>query len=58
MPGHILIETSTFEDLNGKTRLKITELFQSREDRDGMFSSGMKQGATESANRMEKLLKN
>lgn len=57
MPGHILIETSTFEDLNGKTRLKITELFQSREDRDGMFSSGMKQGATESANRMEKLLK-
>ena len=57
MPGHVLIETSTFQEFNGKTRLTINELFQSREDRDGMFSTGMKQGATESMNRMEKLLK-
>lgn len=58
MPGHVIIETSTFEEFDGKTRLTINELFQSREDRDGMFNSGMKEGATESTRRMEKLLKN
>jgi|WetSurMetagenome_2_1015567.scaffolds.fasta_scaffold46061_3 uncharacterized protein YndB with AHSA1/START domain len=58
MPGHVIIETSTFEEFEGKTKLTVTDLFQTAEDRDGMFNSGMKEGATESMDRLEKLLKN
>ena len=57
MPGHVLLETSVFEDLDGRTKLSVTDLFQTVEDRDGMFLSGMKEGSTESMNRLEKLLK-
>jgi uncharacterized protein YndB with AHSA1/START domain len=58
MPGHVMLETSVFEDFEGKTRLTVTDLFQTVEDRDGMFSSGMKEGATESMERLEGLLNN
>ena len=57
MPGHILLETSTFEEFEGKTKLTVTDLFQTVEDRDGMFNSGMKEGATESMECLEELLK-
>ena len=57
MPGHVILETSTFEEIEGKTKLTVTDLFQTVEDRDGMFNSGMKEGATESMNRLEELLK-
>ena len=49
-------EVHTFE-FEGKTKLTVTDLFQSVEDRDGMFNSGMKEGSTESMDRLEKLLK-
>src|SRR5690606_24831933 len=49
MPGHIVIDTTTLEDLGGKqTRVTTTSRFASVEDRDGMMSSGMEQGANES----------
>ncbi len=57
MPGHVLLETSTFEEFEGKTKLTVTDFFQTVEDRDGMFNSGMKEGATESMDRLEELLK-
>jgi len=57
MPGHVILETSTFEEFEGKTRLTVTDLFQTVEDRDKMFNSGMKEGATESMDRLEELLK-
>ncbi|MDD2837285.1 MAG: SRPBCC family protein, partial [Methanothrix sp.] len=57
MPGHVILETSTFEEFEGKTKLTVTDLFQTVEDRDGMFNSGMKEGATESMDRLEELLK-
>ena len=57
MPGHVLLETSTFEEFEGKTKLTVSDLFQTVEDRDGMFNSGMKEGATESMERLEELLK-
>jgi len=57
MPGHVILETSTLEEFEGKTKLTVTDLFQSVEDRDGMFNSGMKEGSTESMDRLEKLLK-
>ena len=56
MPGHVLLETITFEDQNGKTRLTAQSVFQSVEDRDGMMESDMEEGAAESMDRLEELL--
>ena len=56
MPGHVMTERSVFEDHDGKTKLQVTDQFQTVEDRDGMFISGMKEGATESMNRLEEIL--
>src|SRR5690349_13129153 len=52
MPGHIIVDTLTFEDLGGKTRLTTTSLFQSPEDLAGMLSTGMEAGANESWDRL------
>ena len=57
MAGHILLETITLEDHNGKTRVIDSAVFQSVEDRDGMIASGMEGGAEESWDRLEELLK-
>ena len=56
MPGHILVETVTFEEHHGKTTVTSTALFDSVADRDGMLESGMESGATESWDRLEELL--
>jgi uncharacterized protein YndB with AHSA1/START domain len=56
MPGHVLMETMTLEDLGGKTRLVSQSVFQSVADRDGMAASGMESGASESHDRLEELL--
>lgn len=56
-PGHVVLETVTFEALpDGKTRVTATSVFQSIEDRDGMISSGMEGGATETWERFAELL--
>lgn len=57
MPGHVLLETAILEALpDGKTKLTDTSVFQSVEDRDGMLSSGMEDGATETWERLAELL--
>jgi len=56
MPGHILLETITFEEQDGKTTLTNHSVFQSVADRDGMLSSGMEAGATASMDRLAELL--
>lgn len=56
MPGHVIVDTVTFEDLGGKTRVTATSLFQSMEDRDGMLASGMEGGANESWDQLAELL--
>ena len=56
MPGHVLIETLTFAEQGGKTKLTVTGSFQSAEDRDGMLHSGMEEGANESYARLAELL--
>ncbi len=56
MPGHIVVETVTFEERDGKTTVTSTGLFESVEDRDGMLESGMESGATESWDRLAELL--
>ena len=57
LPGHISVETMELEDLGGRTRISITSVFDSLEDRDGMLQSGMEQGAGESYDRLEAYLK-
>jgi uncharacterized protein YndB with AHSA1/START domain len=56
VPGHVLLETSKFEEFEGKTKLTQHSVFQSVEDRDGMVQSGMEKGATESMDRLAELL--
>ncbi|MEZ4671107.1 MAG: SRPBCC family protein [Anaerolineae bacterium] len=56
MPGHIGLETVTFEDHNGKTRIIDSGVYQSVADRDGMLQSGMEGGAAETWDRFEELL--
>jgi uncharacterized protein YndB with AHSA1/START domain len=48
MPGHVVLNTATFEELDGKTKVTVTSEFQTVEDRDGMIKSGMERGANES----------
>jgi len=56
VPGHVLLETVTFEDQDGKTKLVDQSVFQSVEDRDGMLMSGMEEGAAETMDRFAELL--
>jgi uncharacterized protein YndB with AHSA1/START domain len=57
MPGHVIVETTTFEDLDGRTRLTTTSLFHTPQERDGMLTSGMQRGLTESHDRLTELLR-
>jgi uncharacterized protein YndB with AHSA1/START domain len=56
MPGHVSLDTATFEDEGGKTRLTMKSVFQSVEDRDGMVQSGMEGGIIESMDRLAAIL--
>jgi uncharacterized protein YndB with AHSA1/START domain len=56
MPGHVLVETVTFEDLGGRTKMTTTSLFHTPRERDGMLASGMESGLTESHERLAELL--
>jgi uncharacterized protein YndB with AHSA1/START domain len=56
VPGHVALQTATFESLGNKTRLVAHIVFQSVMDRDGMVASGMQQGADESMERLVELL--
>jgi uncharacterized protein YndB with AHSA1/START domain len=57
MPGHVIIETMTLEDLgDGRTKLVNVSLFHTTEERDGMLNSGMQQGMEESYAALDRLL--
>ncbi len=55
-PGHVSLQTLTFEDQGGKTLLRTNALFQSVEDRDGMVRSGMEGGVNDSMERLDGLI--
>lgn len=55
-PGHVSLETATFDELNGKTTLTGKSVYQTVEDRDGVLASGMKEGLSESMDRLADLL--
>ena len=52
LPGHISVQTVTFEDQDGKTLLTTTATFDTTEDRDGMLQSGMEEGLRETWDRL------
>jgi uncharacterized protein YndB with AHSA1/START domain len=56
VPGHVLLQTSTFEPLGDRTRLVQQAVFQSVADRDGMVASGMKRGSDDSMERLAEVL--
>jgi uncharacterized protein YndB with AHSA1/START domain len=56
MPGHVLVETVTFEDLGDQTKVTIVSLFHTGEERDGMLASAMEGGMNESHDRLAELL--
>ena len=56
MPGHVVIETATFEALGERTRVRGTSLFHTTEERDGMIASGMERGLSDSHDRLAELL--
>jgi uncharacterized protein YndB with AHSA1/START domain len=56
MPGHVLLETITLEEEDGRTRMTDSSIFQSVADRDGMLSSGMESGAAETFDRLDEHL--
>jgi uncharacterized protein YndB with AHSA1/START domain len=56
MPGHVILESVTYEERDGQTLLTEHSVYQSLEDRDGMVASGMQEGSTESMDRFAELL--
>ena len=56
VPGHVALQTATFEAVGNQTRVVAHMVFQSVMDRDGMVASGMRDGADESMQRLAELL--
>ena len=56
MPGHVSLDSVTFEEVGGKTRLVEKTVFQSVEDRDGMMKEGMEEGVYASMDRLADLV--
>jgi len=57
MPGHVSLEQVRYEEHDGKTSMTNTVLFDSMEDRDGMFEAGMESGSRETMERLDELLR-
>lgn len=56
VPHHVMLETVTFEEVNGKTKLTTQSVFQSVADRDGMVNAGMRSSADEVMDRLAAVL--
>jgi uncharacterized protein YndB with AHSA1/START domain len=55
-PGHVSMDTVTFEEHDGRTTVRTNSLFQSVEARDAMVQSGMADGMSEGYERLAELL--
>jgi uncharacterized protein YndB with AHSA1/START domain len=55
-PGHVSLDTATFEEQDGKTKLTAKSVFQSLADRDAMVQSGMQEGSSEGMDRLAELV--
>ena len=55
-PNEVSLETLTFEDLGGRTRVHTHSVFGSVQSRDAMIESGMEHGVRDSMSRLDKVL--
>lgn len=56
VPDGVSLETATFVDLGGRTRLSILSVLDSFESRDAMVASGMESGINEGYEQLDDLL--
>lgn len=56
MPGHVSVDTATFEDLGDRTKVVTVSTFHTTEERDGMLGSGMEGGLNETYERLDEVL--
>jgi len=55
-PGSVSLESMTYEDFGGRTRLRTHAIFPSIEARDTAIASGMERGIVDSMERLEALI--
>lgn len=55
-PGHVQLDTATFEERDGTTVVHTNSVFQSVEARDAMYEHGMADGMKESFDRLDDVL--
>ncbi|HEY1330186.1 MAG TPA: SRPBCC family protein [Actinomycetota bacterium] len=55
-PGHVSMDTVTFDERDGKTTVRTNSVFQSVEARDAMVESGMEHGMKEGYERLDDVL--
>lgn len=56
-PGHVSVESATFEPLEGgRTKLTMVQTFTSIDDLNGMVNSGMQRGALAGLERLAKVV--
>ena len=55
-PGKVVLETTTYEDLGDRTRMRLQSVYQSVEDRDWVVAHGMEKGANWTYDRLEQVL--
>ena len=55
-PGHVQMDTVTFEEHDGKTTVRTNSVFQSVQARDAMYESGMGDGMSQGYERLDELL--
>ena len=56
VPGQVHTETTTFEDIGDQTRLTITLVFDSTDERDRILNSGAERGMNQTYARLDGLL--
>jgi uncharacterized protein YndB with AHSA1/START domain len=56
LPGKVSLESTMYEDHEEGTKVTITSVFQSIEDRDEMMQSDMQEGGNETMDRLGELL--
>jgi len=57
MPGHVSVSTTIFEDVGQEhTKVIVTSLFHTAEERDGMMDSGLGQGLMQSYAVLDRIL--
>lgn len=56
MPGHVSVETISFDEQDGKTTVTTRSTFETVEDRDGMLAAGAEEGVMETNDRLTELL--